>query len=124
MQNALSNGTTRVCCVLGPRVDPKLSVARHSMSAMTTDRGERQLCWACPGGVAAEEVADFGQLVRELRVAAGWSQRELGERIGTTQSAVARLEAGDAQPRLGTLQKLAEAFDQDLHLYVRVQESA
>jgi len=51
------------------------------------------------------------------------SQRELGERVGTTQSAIARLEAGDAVPKLGTLQKLAEAFDRDLHLYVKVQDS-
>lgn len=89
---------------------------------MESIRTERRLCWACPGGVEADVVTDFGQLIRDLRVRSGLSQRELGERVGTTQSAIARLEAGDAPPKLGTLQKLAEAFDQDLHLYVRAQE--
>jgi len=56
-------------------------------------------------------------------VNAGMSQRELGERIGTTQSAIARLETGNAEPKISTLQKLAEAFDRDLHLYVMAQES-
>ena len=65
-------------------------------------------------------------MIKELRVRSGMSQRELGERIGTTQSAIARLEAGDAEPKLGTLQKLAGAFDRDLHLhlYARARESA
>lgn len=83
----------------------------------------RRLCWVCPGGADSHEDTDFGRLIKELRVNSGMSQRELGERVGTTQSAIARLEAGDAVPKLGTLQKLAEAFDRDLHLYVKVQDS-
>jgi transcriptional regulator with XRE-family HTH domain len=83
----------------------------------------RRLCWVCPGGPEVSESTDFGRLIREVRLNSGMSQRELGERIGTTQSAIARLESGDAQPKIGTLQKLAEAFDRDLHLYVRAEES-
>lgn len=80
-------------------------------------------CWACPGGVSAGEGTNIGLLIKELRVNAGMSQRELGERIGTTQSAIARLETGDAEPKLRTLQKLAEACNSDLHLYVKGQQS-
>ena len=95
----------------------------HSVNAMDQGGVGRRLCWACPGGENASEGSDFGQLIRELRVNAGMSQRELGERIGTTQSAIARLETGNAEPKISTLQKLAEAFDRDLHLYVMAQES-
>jgi hypothetical protein len=36
----------------------------------------------------------IGVMVRDVRTAFGWSQRELGRRIGASQSMVARLEAG------------------------------
>jgi ribosome-binding protein aMBF1 (putative translation factor) len=52
--------------------------------------------------------------VRELREKRGLSQRELAERLGTTQSAVARLEAGNVSPSLPTLDKLADALGVEL----------
>jgi transcriptional regulator with XRE-family HTH domain len=52
--------------------------------------------------------------VRELREKRGLSQRELAERLGTTQSAVARLEAGSVSPSLPTLDKLADALGVEL----------
>jgi transcriptional regulator with XRE-family HTH domain len=39
-----------------------------------------------------------GQIVREARLRAGLSQGELAERLGTTQSAIARLERGRSEP--------------------------
>jgi len=94
----------------------------HSVSAMDQGAG-RRLFWACPSDADSREGTDFGRLVKELRVHSGMSQRELGEKLGTTQSAIARLESGDAVPKLGTLQRLADAFDRDLHLYVKAQDS-
>jgi transcriptional regulator with XRE-family HTH domain len=88
------------------------------------DQGvRRRLCWACPSDADSREGTNFGRLIKELRMHSGLSQRELGEKLGTTQSAIARLEAGDVVPKLGTLQKLAEALDRDLHLYVKAQDS-
>ncbi|HVC24438.1 MAG TPA: helix-turn-helix transcriptional regulator [Acidimicrobiales bacterium] len=44
----------------------------------------------------------------------GLSQRELAERLGTTQSAVARIGAGNVSPSLPTLDKIAEALEVEL----------
>ena len=52
--------------------------------------------------------------IHELREKRGLSQRELAERLGTTQSAVARLEAGNVSPSLPTLDKVAEALEVEL----------
>lgn len=52
--------------------------------------------------------------IRALREARGLSQRELAERVGTTQSAIARLEGGNVSPSLPTLDKIAEALQAEL----------
>ncbi|MBI5675611.1 MAG: helix-turn-helix transcriptional regulator [Nitrospirae bacterium] len=54
----------------------------------------------------------------KARAAAGITQAEVAERIGTTQSAVARLESGGGKhsPSLATLQKYAHALGCRLEL--------
>ena len=54
----------------------------------------------------------------KARAAAGITQAEVAERIGTTQSAVARLESGGGKhsPSLATLQKYARALGCRLEL--------
>ena len=52
--------------------------------------------------------------VAERRQAKGFSQRELAELVGTTQSAIARLERGGRPPRIDTLLNIADALDCDL----------
>ena len=56
--------------------------------------------------------AERAGLVRELaaqRQAAGLSQTEVAARMGTSQSAVARLESGDVDVRASTLERYAAA---------------
>ena len=59
-------------------------------------------------------ISQFQDLVYRLRTEAGLTQAELAERMGTTQSAVARMEGGGVQPTLETLEKLAVAVGQEL----------
>ncbi len=57
----------------------------------------------------------LGQLIYDLRVEAGLSQRELAARMGTTQSVISRLEeGGGARNRLDTLARVATALDRHL----------
>jgi DNA-binding XRE family transcriptional regulator len=56
----------------------------------------------------------LGSSLRQRRIDAGVTQRELGERIGFRQPAVARIEAGRQTPTIGTLQRMAEALGCDL----------
>src|SRR5438270_6231206 len=57
--------------------------------------------------------------VQAQRAARSLSQRELAELFGTTQSAIARLEAGGRPPRIDTLLRIAEALDCELTVELR-----
>lgn len=61
-----------------------------------------------------ERIGEFQELVYRLRTEAGMTQAELAERMGTTQSAVARMEGGGTRPTLDTLEKLAVAVGLEL----------
>jgi ribosome-binding protein aMBF1 (putative translation factor) len=68
----------------------------------------------------AKAAYEVGRMIRELREARQLSQRELAERMGTTQSVVGRLEAGGSRPTLVTLERVAQALG--LRLEVRFQD--
>jgi DNA-binding XRE family transcriptional regulator len=60
---------------------------------------------------------DRRRLMRELagrRQDAGLSQTEIAARMGTSQSAVARLEAGEADARASTLERYAAALGTEI----------
>ena len=58
--------------------------------------------------------AKIADRVAERRLEKGLSQRELAELVGTTQSAIARLERGGRPPRIDTLLRIADALQCDL----------
>ena len=52
--------------------------------------------------------------LRAARIRAGLSQAVVARRVGTTQSAIARLERGGRPPRIDTLLRIADALDCEL----------
>lgn len=62
----------------------------------------------------AERAIRLAFEIRALREKKGLSQRQLAELVGTTQSAIARLEGGRISPSLPTLDRIANALDAEL----------
>jgi transcriptional regulator with XRE-family HTH domain len=59
-----------------------------------------------------------GQLVEQRR-RRELSQQELAELVGTTQSAIARIERGERPPKFDTLLRIANALDCELEIRLR-----
>lgn len=57
-------------------------------------------------------------IIRE-RINRGWSQTQLAEAIGSRQPVISRLEQGNGNPSLSTLQKIADALDLSLQVSMR-----
>ena len=57
---------------------------------------------------------DLRRELKEARRRRGWSQAELGARIGRSQAHVYAIEAGRIVPRFDTLLELVRALDQDV----------
>ncbi len=60
--------------------------------------------------IAEQYYADSPQRLAFYRLRNGWSQKELAGRVGTSQSYIARLEAGEIDPQVSTLNRLAAAL--------------
>jgi ribosome-binding protein aMBF1 (putative translation factor) len=58
---------------------------------------------------ALKEEFAIARAVIAARAHAGLTQEELASRMGTSQSAIARLESGKSRPSTATLEKLAVA---------------
>jgi ribosome-binding protein aMBF1 (putative translation factor) len=67
----------------------------------------------------ARLAAEVGERIREAREAAGLSQRELARRMGTSQAAIGRLEAGGVGATLTTLQRVATALGLEVNVELR-----
>ena len=73
---------------------------------------KRELLADAKTRAAYDEQADEFAIARELiaaRTRAGLSQGEVAQRMGTTQSVVARLEGGKRPPSMRTVQRFAKA---------------
>ncbi|WP_055585235.1 ATP-binding protein [Peterkaempfera griseoplana] len=57
----------------------------------------------------------FGELLRDCRLLAGWTQDELADRSGVSAHSISVLEAGRRLPRLSSVARLADALHLDTH---------
>ena len=55
----------------------------------------------------------------EARIKNGFTQKELADKIGTKQSAIARLESGNINPTLEFLDKIASGMGRKLSIQVQ-----
>lgn len=67
-------------------------------------------------GDPEELFSEIARQVTERRMAWDLSQKELADLCGTTQSAIARLEAGRRPPRIDTLERVGRALDCELKI--------
>ena len=58
---------------------------------------------------ALQEEFTIASVLTEARIRAKLSQQQLAERMGTSQSTIARLESGTAKPTFTTLERIAKA---------------
>ncbi len=63
----------------------------------------------------------IGRQIRQQRRLRRLTQAELAKRAGTSQAAVARIEAETANPTLGSLTEIAKAMN--LHIEIRLRRS-
>jgi ribosome-binding protein aMBF1 (putative translation factor) len=52
---------------------------------------------------------EIARAVIKARIAAGLTQEQMAQRMGTTQPVIARLESGRAKPSMSTLLRVAKA---------------
>ncbi len=57
---------------------------------------------------------EIGRRIRDWRLWRGWSQQQLAEAAGMSQSGVVHLEKGDTNPQIGTLRDISSAFGKTL----------
>jgi DNA-binding XRE family transcriptional regulator len=61
--------------------------------------------------------AEIARKIHELRTKAGLTQQELAERVGTSKSAICRLEDADYEGHsLSMLKRIAEALDKRVEI--------
>jgi len=63
-------------------------------------------------------------LVREARKRAGLSQRELADKAGTSQSAIARLESGRTRPAFDDVLRLVRLCEMDLDIMLSERDDS
>jgi DNA-binding XRE family transcriptional regulator len=56
-----------------------------------------------------EQEFSFARVLIQARIRSGLTQKEVAERMGTTQSVIARMESGKPLPSLRSIQRYAHA---------------
>lgn len=61
---------------------------------------------------------DYKEQIKAIREAAGMTQEQLASKVDRTPRSIRTIENGEAYPRITTLQKIADALDAELHLFL------
>ncbi len=69
-----------------------------------------------------DDLEAIGTRIREERVSAGLSQRELARRLGLSASLISQLESGQSKPSVGTLYSIVTELDVSLDRLIRGEE--
>lgn len=89
-------------------------MAKRSPVGSTTQQARRRRARASTAYRAEQQrlaqFEDLARLVIKHRAALGISQQELARRVGTSHSAISRLESGRHKTSVETLQRVAEAL--------------
>ena len=91
----------------------------HRQSWTATKRERKASVPRRAGYRRAKKAFEIAERIRRARERRGMTQAELAARIGSTQPALARLEAGGVTPNLDTLQRIAEALGLELVIDLR-----
>ena len=101
-----------------PAEPAEIASGSDAIASLPVMPGFREMALRRSADAAVARMAgERGRLVRELaeqRQAAGLSQTEVAARMGTSQSAVARLESGTADVRASTLERYAAAVGSEI----------
>src|SRR5215204_7414682 len=92
---------------------------RRRLTEQTLERIRERLAHADDGWFFAQIADKVADRRKELEL----SQAELAQLVGTTQSAIARLESGGRPPRIDTLLRIADALDCELQVDLQPRTS-
>lgn len=70
-----------------------------------------------------EELVNIIDSISSARIAAGMTQRQLAEKCGIKQSAIARIETLQVTPRIDTLIKIARSLDLTIKFEEKAEET-
>jgi transcriptional regulator with XRE-family HTH domain len=73
-------------------------------------------------GMATETLMTFGDKLKGLREARGWTQQQLADRAGVPLPTLRGLEQGQRSPSWGTVVMLARAFDANSAIFDECDE--
>jgi transcriptional regulator with XRE-family HTH domain len=89
-------------------------MAKRSPIGSTTQQAQRRRARASAAYWAEQQrlvqFEELARLVIKHRAAQGISQKELADRVGTSHSAISRLESGRHKTSVETLQRVADAL--------------
>ena len=64
-------------------------------------------------------IEDIAASIKAARIAKGFTQKELGERVGLPQSHISKIEGGNVDLQISSLVEIARALDLELKLVPR-----